>query len=1126
MYLSSRIGSQKGDTGFKGDTGVPGDRGTTGDTGVRGDTGPQGIKGDTGFGDTGVSGEIIVQSISISGSAVANHKYLCDTTAAAFTLTLPAVPSSGNTIVFVDALNQFDVHPLLVAGNGKNIESVAEDMYLDLKGVSVEFVFSGDNARGWMVNVSDKTIPVFDQPWTLEEGGDIHSGMLEWLRSANKLGVATITPSATLSVNGKTDLYGGLSIIRGGPEAGEPDLTDGYPTRNYAGNFQVQTYEGEWVTIVPTTPPNKVVYLASEIDGVVLDCDISTGDKVGGGAATDNSTPINNLLATATVNNHIELVIDGGASVSTLAIPPTGHVTIRGLGRGTGFYNRGAGDGIQNSSLEIGTYPYRIFYKLWVTDVADMNSPEILDVEIPWSGYEDAEGYPYWEKTINGSVWKVEHDTANSRWKLYKDGHGWEAPSQNLGSSLNVYGMDKELPVYSNWAPIGGTTATGFISTTIGERLAGSNVILENFDLNMKHVHDAGSGSHWKLGLNLHALEGVVINNVKLYDCPSFAIFLAGCQKVWVHDSIVQETGTSSNSDAYHIDGGCHYVWVDDCIGTNLSDSFVALNFGEGDANGGGHIYLNNISVTDTILGIMLYGSVTQPLGPIYISNITSDSDLTWFYFQGVTNNSLNTFDVVPIVTFSGSNVYPPGPATFFTENSGSTVPRKLVGSALLDTNFFPEITENKAGLNTFYRYDDKVWYKNRFGVSEDASTPALMYKVFLSYLPGDNQIVLGPKVGVGTDPDLELESSLTVQDSVISESRFSNGLEAYASFKKYAADDRFNLSVKTISDTTVIDTYVKLLLKMNGTEGSTTFTDESGSNHTMVSTNGTGDDIARLDTSVMFKGTASGLFKFNGLVRTSLNSDFDFGTGDWTIDLWVRPKDFAANPAIMGATNMSSGWWLQCTSGGGAKATMRLVSDASGALAEDLASSDYFYTNVWSHLAIVRYGNTLTMYVNGKASGTKDVTGYSFNSAGTYFTVGGFNEDDSYGFDGNMDNVRISKGVARWTESFSVPYGIEIINASSTGISFGEKGQNTNIKGLTQKFYVGPSNTPALTLDGVTALFGSEVESSKFKLSALNTAPANASSSGVLGEVRIDGSHIYVCIATNTWVRAALTTW
>jgi len=70
---------------------------------------------------------------------------------------------------------------------------------------------------------------------------------------------------------------------------------------------------------------------------------------------------------------------------------------------------------------------------------------------------------------------------------------------------------------------------------------------------------------------------------------------------------------------------------------------------------------------------------------------------------------------------------------------------------------------------------------------------------------------------------------------------------------------------------------------------------------------------------------------------------------------------------------------------------------------------------------------------------------------------------------------------------------------------------------------------------DGITAtgleanrrdLLVRNVTASQFKLTALNTAPASATATGVLGEIRYDANYMYVCIATNTWKRSALTTW
>lgn len=51
-------------------------------------------------------------------------------------------------------------------------------------------------------------------------------------------------------------------------------------------------------------------------------------------------------------------------------------------------------------------------------------------------------------------------------------------------------------------------------------------------------------------------------------------------------------------------------------------------------------------------------------------------------------------------------------------------------------------------------------------------------------------------------------------------------------------------------------------------------------------------------------------------------------------------------------------------------------------------------------------------------------------------------------------------------------------------------------------------------------------IKFSQAKLSALNTAPTSSTATGTLGEIRWTATYIYLCIATNTWVRSALATW
>ena len=90
---------------------------------------------------------------------------------------------------------------------------------------------------------------------------------------------------------------------------------------------------------------------------------------------------------------------------------------------------------------------------------------------------------------------------------------------------------------------------------------------------------------------------------------------------------------------------------------------------------------------------------------------------------------------------------------------------------------------------------------------------------------------------------------------------------------------------------------------------------------------------------------------------------------------------------------------------------------------------------------------------------------------------------------------------------------------------------------GVTGEIVIGPqaigngSNTVTLGNTSLTDVYmasdsGATVHAGQYRLSALNTAPASAAAAGTLGEIRVDANHIYVCTATDTWKRTALTTW
>jgi len=61
---------------------------------------------------------------------------------------------------------------------------------------------------------------------------------------------------------------------------------------------------------------------------------------------------------------------------------------------------------------------------------------------------------------------------------------------------------------------------------------------------------------------------------------------------------------------------------------------------------------------------------------------------------------------------------------------------------------------------------------------------------------------------------------------------------------------------------------------------------------------------------------------------------------------------------------------------------------------------------------------------------------------------------------------------------------------------------------------------------DTLAGSFSVDVSGVTGEITLEGSAPASASSSGTAGDIRFDADFVYVCVATNTWKRSALSTW
>ena len=91
------------------------------------------------------------QAIKTSGfTAAAGEGYFCNTTSGAFTATLPASPSLGDEVSFVDYAATFDTNNLTVGRNSKPIMGAAEDLTVAVERAGLTLVFV-DDTNGWLL---------------------------------------------------------------------------------------------------------------------------------------------------------------------------------------------------------------------------------------------------------------------------------------------------------------------------------------------------------------------------------------------------------------------------------------------------------------------------------------------------------------------------------------------------------------------------------------------------------------------------------------------------------------------------------------------------------------------------------------------------------------------------------------------------------------------------------------------------------------------------------------------------------------------------------------------------------------------------------------------------------------
>ncbi|NBX75685.1 MAG: LamG domain-containing protein, partial [Proteobacteria bacterium] len=201
----------------------------------------------------------------------------------------------------------------------------------------------------------------------------------------------------------------------------------------------------------------------------------------------------------------------------------------------------------------------------------------------------------------------------------------------------------------------------------------------------------------------------------------------------------------------------------------------------------------------------------------------------------------------------------------------------------------------------------------------------------------------------------------------------------------------------------------------MDGANGSTTFTDALSLNQS-IAWNGN----AVVSSAQSKFGGASGYFNSDSdNLILSPNDNLNLLASDWSMEFWYHPT--GRHPIASMALSIWRDWpetrvfWIGTLPNG--QVIFRLNNDYDGNF--DSGGLTVIELNTWSHIAITRQGSTLRAFVNGEKAGEFEYATPLLSITDASLAIGSKGASDN-SIMGYIDEVRITKGLARYTENFT----------------------------------------------------------------------------------------------------------
>jgi len=195
-----------------------------------------------------------------------------------------------------------------------------------------------------------------------------------------------------------------------------------------------------------------------------------------------------------------------------------------------------------------------------------------------------------------------------------------------------------------------------------------------------------------------------------------------------------------------------------------------------------------------------------------------------------------------------------------------------------------------------------------------------------------------------------------------------------------------------------------------------TTWTDLIGSNNGTLTNGPVFTQEPKLEP---FGGAGAVEFDGTGDYLSIANSaDFDFGTGDFTIEAWIYPDSGSTNGSIITKRSSSAYFAPFLLRNVNTTSLQFLMSTSGSSWNFNQTAASALTTDAWQHVAVTRSGTAIKAFVNGTEVISSTLSGALMTNTQTV-VIG---TDFAYYLDGKISNLRVIKGTALYTSNFTPP--------------------------------------------------------------------------------------------------------